>query len=236
MVRTPHAGRRPYTRRAVNARPAAVMSRAAFLAATDELIATGDALAEHPDWDRFRDWLLVSDRLLERVWGRMDRYHLAWLNVGRGSAPPGAGRRTRRPSAGATTSASAWRRRSTDARLAPMLDDFQETSTNGRQRMTKTKYGLIAGLAGAAGGVTRGGGESGGGGLYPPAPGAPRTHCDAPSDDQPEQRSGDGKNDRFCFHEPGEGTLVNGTSCWNPPYEPCDLRISVCVEASPPAP
>lgn len=66
------------------------MSRAAFLTATDELIATGDGLVAEPEWDRFRDWLLASDRLLERVWGRMDRYHLAWLNVGRGSAPPGA--------------------------------------------------------------------------------------------------------------------------------------------------
>jgi hypothetical protein len=66
------------------------MSRAEFLAATDRLIATGDALVDDPDWDRFRAWLLDSDRLLERVWGRMDRYHLAWLNVGRGSAPPGA--------------------------------------------------------------------------------------------------------------------------------------------------
>jgi len=66
------------------------MSRAAFLAATDDLIATGDALVASPDWDRFRGWLIESDRLLERVWGRMDRYHLAWLNVGRGSAPPGS--------------------------------------------------------------------------------------------------------------------------------------------------
>lgn len=66
------------------------MSRAAFLAATDELIATGDALLTAPDWEPFREWLLASDRLLERVWGRMDRYHLAWLNVGRGTAPPGA--------------------------------------------------------------------------------------------------------------------------------------------------
>ena len=65
------------------------MSRAAFLAETDALIAAGERLVETPDWDAFRDWLLVSDRLLERVWGRMDRYHLAWLNVGRGSAPPG---------------------------------------------------------------------------------------------------------------------------------------------------
>lgn len=66
------------------------MSRSAFLAATDVLIDTGDSLVERPEWERFRTWLIDSDELLERVWGRMDRYHLAWLNVGRGSAPPGA--------------------------------------------------------------------------------------------------------------------------------------------------
>jgi hypothetical protein len=66
------------------------MSRAAFLDATDRLIRAGESLLAEPDWDRFRTWLLESDRLLERVWGRMDRYHLAWLNVGRDSAPPGS--------------------------------------------------------------------------------------------------------------------------------------------------
>jgi hypothetical protein len=66
------------------------MSRARFLEATDRLISTGEALLADPDWERFRWWLLDSDRLLERVWGRMDRYHLAWLNVGRDSAAPGS--------------------------------------------------------------------------------------------------------------------------------------------------
>ena len=66
------------------------MSRAAFLEATDALVATGERLVEEPAWEPFRNWLLESDRLLERVWGRMDRYHLAWLNVGRDSAPPGS--------------------------------------------------------------------------------------------------------------------------------------------------
>lgn len=74
----------------VNDRTSAVMSRSAFLAETDALIATGEALQAEPSWDAFREWLLRSDRLLERVWGRMDRYHLAWLNVGRDSAPPGS--------------------------------------------------------------------------------------------------------------------------------------------------
>lgn len=67
-----------------------VMSRRAFLEATDRLIDDGDRLMADPDWNLFRVWLLNSDELLERVWGRMDRYHLAWLNVGRDSAPPGS--------------------------------------------------------------------------------------------------------------------------------------------------
>ena len=71
-------------------RPLAVMTKDEFLRATDDLVTTGDSIVESPEWDRFRDWLIASDTLLERVWGRMDRYHLAWLNVGRGSAPPGS--------------------------------------------------------------------------------------------------------------------------------------------------
>lgn len=66
------------------------MSRGRFLELTDGLVAEGQALVADPDWNRFRMWLLNSDELLEKVWGRMDRYHLAWLNVGRGSQPPGS--------------------------------------------------------------------------------------------------------------------------------------------------
>jgi hypothetical protein len=66
------------------------MSRRRFLSLTDGLIVEGERLATDPDWNRFRAWLLNSDELLEKVWGRMDRYHLAWLNVGRDSAPPGS--------------------------------------------------------------------------------------------------------------------------------------------------
>lgn len=76
--------------RPMSSRLPPVMTRAAFLDATDALIAEGEALHAGPEWDRFRAWLLGSDRLLESVWGRMDRYHLAWLNVGRDSAPPGS--------------------------------------------------------------------------------------------------------------------------------------------------
>ena len=61
-----------------------------FLEATDQLIGTGERLIAEPGWDSLPAVALESDRLLERVWGRMDRYHLAWLNVGRDSAPPGS--------------------------------------------------------------------------------------------------------------------------------------------------
>jgi hypothetical protein len=67
-----------------------VMTRRRFLEQTDGLIGEGESLLADPDWNRFRLWLLNSDELLEKVWGRMDRYHLAWLNVGRDSAPPGS--------------------------------------------------------------------------------------------------------------------------------------------------
>jgi hypothetical protein len=66
------------------------MSRRHFLELTDRLIADGETIVAEPDWNLFRAWLLNSDELLERVWGRMDRYHLAWLNVGRDPAPPGS--------------------------------------------------------------------------------------------------------------------------------------------------
>ncbi len=66
------------------------MSRRRFLSLTDRLIDEGRALQADPDWNRFRTWLINSDELLERVWGRMDRYHLAWLNVGRDSGAPGS--------------------------------------------------------------------------------------------------------------------------------------------------
>ena len=66
------------------------MTRRAFLEQTDRLITDGESLVTTPHWDLFRAWLLNTDELLERVWGRMDRYHLAWLNVGRDSAPSGS--------------------------------------------------------------------------------------------------------------------------------------------------
>ena len=57
---------------------------------TRELIARGEKIVANPTWDAFRFWLIESDEFLESLWGRMNRYHLAWLNVGRVAAPPGS--------------------------------------------------------------------------------------------------------------------------------------------------
>jgi hypothetical protein len=66
------------------------MPWADFLREAADLIEAGERVTEEPAWEPFRAWLLASDRFLEQAWGRMDRYHLAWLNVGRDTAPPGS--------------------------------------------------------------------------------------------------------------------------------------------------
>jgi hypothetical protein len=50
---------------------------------TRALIAEGDRLYAAPSLAALRDWLHRSDELLAAAWGSMDRYHLAWLMVGR---------------------------------------------------------------------------------------------------------------------------------------------------------
>jgi hypothetical protein len=50
---------------------------------TRQLIAEGDRLAANPSHAALKVWLQLSDDLLANAWGSMDRYHLAWLSVGR---------------------------------------------------------------------------------------------------------------------------------------------------------
>jgi hypothetical protein len=50
---------------------------------TKRLIAEGDRLVEAPSLDALRAWLQLSDETLAEAWGSMDRYHLAWLSVGK---------------------------------------------------------------------------------------------------------------------------------------------------------
>ncbi|MGH2406741.1 MAG: hypothetical protein ACRDF7_01515 [Candidatus Limnocylindrales bacterium] len=59
------------------------MTRTELIASTRRLVADGDRLMADPSLAALRAWLHASDALLAEAWGSMDRYHLAWLGVGR---------------------------------------------------------------------------------------------------------------------------------------------------------
>ncbi len=61
------------------------MTRQELIRRTQQLVAEGDRLVANPSLDGLRTWLQLSDDLLATAWGSMDRYHLAWLQVGRPS-------------------------------------------------------------------------------------------------------------------------------------------------------
>lgn len=64
------------------------MTRDELIARTRRLIDDGERLAASPESSLpgLRVWLQLSDDLLSEAWGHMDRYHLAWLQVGRPTA------------------------------------------------------------------------------------------------------------------------------------------------------
>ena len=59
------------------------MTRDELIDRTKRLIAEGDGLVASPSLEEMRTWLQRSDELLAAAWGSMDRYHLAWLMVGK---------------------------------------------------------------------------------------------------------------------------------------------------------
>ena len=59
------------------------MRRDDLIAATRQLIDEGDRLQASPTLASLQMWLQRSDDLLSSAWGSMDRYHLAWLMVGK---------------------------------------------------------------------------------------------------------------------------------------------------------
>ena len=59
------------------------MTREELVRRTRQLIDEGDRLAANPSHAGLKVWLQLSDDLLATAWGSMDRYHLAWLQVGR---------------------------------------------------------------------------------------------------------------------------------------------------------
>ena len=59
------------------------MTRDELIDRTRQLIAEGERLVAQPSHGALQTWLQLSDELLSRAWGSMDRYHLAWLMVGK---------------------------------------------------------------------------------------------------------------------------------------------------------
>ncbi len=65
------------------------MKRSELVERTRRLVAEGERLQKQPGLAALRTWLQLSDELLSQAWGAMDRYHLAWLGVGRVAAVRG---------------------------------------------------------------------------------------------------------------------------------------------------
>ena len=61
------------------------MTREELVKRTRQLIEEGDRLTANPSIAALKVWLQLTDELLSAAWGSMDRYHLAWLQVGRPS-------------------------------------------------------------------------------------------------------------------------------------------------------
>lgn len=59
------------------------MTRDELILRTRQLIAEGERLDAAPSLNALQTWLQLSDDLLATAWGSMDRYHLAWLMVGK---------------------------------------------------------------------------------------------------------------------------------------------------------
>jgi len=59
------------------------VTRDELIARTRQLIAEGERLDSDPSLGALQLWLQLSDDLLAAAWGSMDRYHLAWLMVGK---------------------------------------------------------------------------------------------------------------------------------------------------------
>jgi hypothetical protein len=59
------------------------VNRDDLIVATRQLVDEGERLRANPSLGALQVWLQRSDDLLATAWGSMDRYHLAWLMVGK---------------------------------------------------------------------------------------------------------------------------------------------------------
>jgi hypothetical protein len=59
------------------------VTRDELIVRTRQLVEEGERLERQPTLGALQLWLQLSDDLLATAWGSMDRYHLAWLMVGK---------------------------------------------------------------------------------------------------------------------------------------------------------
>jgi len=59
------------------------MTRDELISRTRQLVEEGERLQARPSLPGLQTWIQLSDDLLSAAWGSMDRYHLAWLMVGK---------------------------------------------------------------------------------------------------------------------------------------------------------
>jgi hypothetical protein len=62
------------------------MTRDELIIRTRQLVEEGERLQAAPSLASLQVWLQRSDDVLATAWGNMDRYHLAWLMVGKPKA------------------------------------------------------------------------------------------------------------------------------------------------------
>ncbi|MEY4389200.1 MAG: hypothetical protein RLZZ432_919 [Chloroflexota bacterium] len=63
------------------------MQRDDLIRQTRALVEEGERIERAPSRAALNTWLAASDALLSDAWGQMDRYHQAWLDVGRIAQP-----------------------------------------------------------------------------------------------------------------------------------------------------
>ena len=153
------------------------MTRDELIARTRQLIDEGERLAAEPSLGALQLWLQLSDDLLSTAWGSMDRYHLAWLLVGK---PKG----TIRGRAMIAEEEAAYVREVADQKTAALRMSLDAVE---RQRMP---------FLGETGGVGHGDQPGRGGpdaSAAPEASGAPPARPDLPQDPSLAERLADAR-------------------------------------------
>ena len=148
------------------------MTRDELIAGTRQLVDEGERLRAAPSLPSLQVWLQRSDDLLATAWGSMDRYHLAWLLVGK---PKG----TIRGRAMTAEEEAAYVREVADQKTAALRMSLDAVE---RQRMP---------FLGETGGVGHGDQPGRSGPDASAAPDASAVHVRRAADDEPRCRAHD---------------------------------------------